>query len=143
MTGLYSAASGCQNTVLEYLLNKADLWGEAFYQHVDGDQLMKIVCTPANVTEHRVLECIKILEPLTSECCYLPVEILHLLAREYNNAAQYLLPYTDELGLQQVLESYYNSNSNIANKLENLLLKHKLTLATQSATPQPGARKKM
>lgn len=141
MTGLYSAASGCQNTVLEYLLSKANVWGDDFYQYVEGEKLINVVCTPGNVSERRVLECIKILEPLLDPNTNVSLEVISLLNYGHPKAAQHLLPYSNEYDLRNVASDFQSPH--IVDNLENLLLNHKLTAATQSNTTQNRVHKKM
>lgn len=125
MTGLYSAASGCQGEVLMYLFEKANAWGHDFYQHVNVNELMQVVCVPGNVGEHQVLECIKIFEPLFDNPEY-SKNVISLATFNYPIAAGYLLKYSNQDVLEQFIKDAEQTSPHQAQHIKDVLLRGKL-----------------
>lgn len=145
MTGLYSASSGCQAKVLKGLLKKADTWGHEFYQHVDGNGLMDVVCIPGDVPEQQVFECVQLIEPLLQDP-ELSSSVVHLVKSGHPNVAYYMLRHSSEEVLRQKAQDIQISHPQIATWIEQALdqyLKEKLTTATQVATPINKTPRKM
>lgn len=141
MTGLYAAGNECQSEVLHYLFQKAHQW-ENFYQHVNANELLNFVCIPGNVQENKVLECIKILEPLLidPECTH---EVVRLIDFGYPNAALYLLKYSNTDVLQQTLEDLEKSTPNpiLVQKIKDTLFNYKLRQEVGDSKSNPHSRK--
>lgn len=128
MTGLYSASSGSQSEVLKRLLNTANIWGHDFYQHVDVNELMKVVCAPGNVGETQVMECIKIFEPLFDNPEY-SKNVISLATFNYPIAAGYLLKYSNQDVLEQFTKDVEQSSPRQAEQIKDVLLRGKLVQA--------------
>jgi len=145
MTGLYSASSGSQSEVLKRLLNTANIWGHEFYQHVDGNGLMDVVCMPGDVPEPQVLECVQLIEPLLKDP-ELSSSVVDLVKSGHPNVAYYMLRYSSEEVLRQKAQDIQISHPHITTWIEQALdeyLNEKLTTATQAATPINKTPRKM
>jgi hypothetical protein len=141
MTGLYSASSGSQSNVLKHLLNKAKAWGHDFYQHVNVNELMDVVCVPGNVGEHQVLECIKIFEPFFDNPEY-SKNAISLATFNYPIAAGYLLKYSRQDVLEQFIKDVEQSSPHQAQHIKDVLLREKLAQAV-GETPSVRSHKKI
>lgn len=134
MTGLYSASSGCQSGVLKHLLNKANAWGHDFYQHVNVNELMQVVCVPGSGCEdHQVLECIKIFEPLFDHPEY-SKNVISLATFNYPIAAGYLLKYSQQDVLEQFIKDVEQTAPRQAQHIKDVLLREKLTQAVSETS---------
>lgn len=141
MTGLYSAASGCQSGVLTYLFKKANSLGNNFYQQVNVAELMNVVCMPGSVSENQVLECIKIFEPLFGDLEF-SNNVISLARFRHPIAAEYLLKYSEQDVLEQTAQDFEQSSPLQAQQIKDILLRHKLNQAVGEGTA-PRSHKKM
>lgn len=143
-TGLYSASSGCQVDMLSHVLERAYmLWGDDTAVAVEGNNLMAVVCTPGNVSEATVLDCIKLLEPIL-ENPELSDSVLSLLNFGHPNAAQHIIRYSDLDVLLNKAQQLNQTHPFILQWVESAVLKEKLTQATATlGAPIPRVHKKI
>lgn len=143
-TGLYSASSGCQVDMLSHVLERAYvLWGQDTAVAVEGNNLMAVVCTPGNVSEATVLDCIKLLEPIL-ENPELSDSVLSLLNFGHPNATQHIIPYSDLDVLLNKAQQLNQTHPFILQWVESAVLKEKLTQATATlGAPIPRVHKKI